>query len=232
MTAFLELINLSKTFGPAASDAQATAALDRITLTIDQGEFAVISGPSGSGKTTLLNLIGGLDQPSSGHILLQDRAINELTEKELSRLRRERIGFVFQSHNLLPALSASQNIAFVMRLQGWRSDAIRDRTRELAQRLDIATLLGQLPHQLSGGQQQRVAVARAVAVRPALLLADEPTASLDADNGKRLLDLLLELNETEHVTVIISSHDQRVIKRARRSIVLRDGRVELDSRAK
>ncbi|MBC8208484.1 MAG: ABC transporter ATP-binding protein [Desulfobulbaceae bacterium] len=226
MDAFIEIAHLHKTF--ETSREVSTPALIDVSLTIPHGDFAVISGPSGSGKTTLLNLLGALDSPSKGTISLGQTMISKLKEAELSPIRRDRIGFVFQTHNLIPVLSARQNICYVMRLQGRSQQEQESRVAELAGKLDIEQLLDKHPDQLSGGQQQRVAVARAVASRPQLLLADEPTASLDSTNAERLLDLLEQLNHDEGVTVLISSHDSLVINRARHSIVLRDGRVVAD----
>ncbi len=226
MDPFITISHLHKTFAPNRESS--TRALIDVSLSIPRADFAVISGPSGSGKTTLLNLLGGLDSPSSGSIDLGGTLISNLTEAELSPLRRDRIGFVFQAHNLIPVLNARQNICYVMRLQGRSRQEQENRVSELASTLGIEKLLDKYPDQLSGGQQQRVAVARAVASRPELLLADEPTASLDATNAVLLLDLLEQLNHNEGVTVLISSHDSLVINRARHSIVLRDGRIVRD----
>lgn len=223
MNNFLEVKHISKRFSPD-KEVQVLA-LNDISLEIGRGEFVVISGPSGSGKTTLLNVIGGLDVPSEGDIVLDGKQLTGLAEKELSRVRRDHIGFVFQAYNLLPLLTARENIEYVMKLQGINKKKCMTRTLEIAEKLGIETLLDKLPHQLSGGQQQRVAVARAVATTPKLVLADEPTANLDSKAASSLIDMMQKLNEEEGVTIIFSSHDPMVIEKARRSIVLKDGKL-------
>ncbi|MEN8141203.1 MAG: ABC transporter ATP-binding protein [Thermodesulfobacteriota bacterium] len=223
MAVFLELSGINKKFQPDKE--VAVLALSGVELAIDQGEFVVISGPSGSGKTTLLNIIGGLDSPSSGEVRLADLLLTGLSERELSRLRRDHIGFVFQAYNLLPVLTARENIEYVMRLQGVGEPECRARSGEISAKLGIDSLLDKLPHQLSGGQQQRVAVARAVASTPKLVLADEPTANLDSKAAAALIDMMERLNDEEGVTIIFSSHDPMVIAKARRSVVLHDGRI-------
>ncbi len=201
------------------------AALRNISLTFEQGDFVVLSGPSGSGKTTLLNIIGGLDEPDSGAVVLNGQQITGLAENELSIIRRDHIGFVFQAYNLIPVLTARENIEYVMKLQGRSQDACDRRSLEVAQKLAIDELLDKLPNQMSGGQQQRVAVARAVAATPALILADEPTANLDSVAANSLMEMMERLNRDEGVTIIFSSHDPLVIGKARHSIVLHDGQV-------
>ena len=223
MTEFLEVQKISKLFKPDRE--VEVVALDDINLAIAQGEFVVISGPSGSGKTTLLNIIGGLDIPSHGEIILDGERLTGLPESKLSRIRRDHIGFVFQAYNLLPVLTARENIEYVMKLQGTSREKARKRSLEVAQKLGIETFLEKLPHQLSGGQQQRVAVARAVAATPKLILADEPTANLDSKSASSLIDMMQKLNREENVTILISSHDPMVIEKARRSIVLKDGKI-------
>ncbi len=223
MTEFLEVQKISKLFKPDKE--VEVVALDDINLAIAQGEFVVISGPSGSGKTTLLNIIGGLDIPSHGEIILDGERLTGLPESKLSRIRRDHIGFVFQAYNLLPVLTARENIEYVMKLQGTSKEKACKRSLEVAQKLGIETFLEKLPHQLSGGQQQRVAVARAVAATPKLILADEPTANLDSKSASSLIDMMQKLNREENVTIIISSHDPMVIEKARRSIVLKDGKI-------
>ncbi|MDF1578716.1 MAG: ABC transporter ATP-binding protein [Desulfurivibrionaceae bacterium] len=222
-SSFLETRQLCKIFAP--HQAAAVQALADIDLAIHRGEFAVLSGPSGSGKTTLLNIIGGLDGASSGTVILDGITVTELAEKELSRLRRDHIGFVFQAYNLIPVLTARENIEYVMRLQGRSHEECRRRGEEVAAKLDIGALLDKLPNQLSGGQQQRVAVARAVAGKPKLILADEPTANLDSKSAANLMDMMQQLNEDEGITIVFSSHDPQVISKAKHSIVLRDGKV-------
>ncbi len=222
-SSFLQIRKVGKVFAPY-QDVEVKALSD-IELSIHRGEFAVLSGPSGSGKTTLLNIIGGLDGASSGEVVLDGITVTGLEEKELSRLRRDHIGFVFQAYNLIPVLSARENIEYVMRLQGSSDQQCRSRTEEIATKLDISHLLDKLPNQLSGGQQQRVAVARAVASKPKLILADEPTANLDSKSAANLMDMMQQLNEDEGITIVFSSHDPLVISKAKHSIVLRDGEV-------
>jgi len=223
MTEFLEVQQISKLFKPDRE--VEVVALDDINLTIGKGEFVVISGPSGSGKTTLLNIIGGLDIPSHGDIVLDGERLTGLPESKLSQIRRDHIGFVFQAYNLLPVLTARENIEYVMKLQGAGKDKAHKRSLEVARKLSIETFLDKLPHQLSGGLQQRVAVARAVAATPKLILADEPTANLDSKSASSLIDMMQKLNQEEEVTIIFSSHDPMVIEKARRSIVLKDGKI-------
>jgi len=224
---FLTITNLTKIFNEG-SESQSSA-LKGVSLEIKKEEFVVISGPSGSGKSTLLNLIGALDNPTSGTVALEDKAIHMLNESELARFRREYIGFVFQAYNLIPILTVKENIEYVMHLLGYSQQECDTRVMEIAKALDIDTYLNKLPDHLSGGQQQRVAVARAVASKPKLILADEPTANLDTKNGENLMELMRKLNEEEKITVIFSSHDPLVIAKAKRSIVLRDGVVVEDT---
>ncbi|MCI5126601.1 MAG: ABC transporter ATP-binding protein [Candidatus Electrothrix sp. AR5] len=228
MKTFLEVKQLNKTFQPDKE--VEVVALRNINITVKQGDFAVLSGPSGSGKTTLLNIIGGLDEATGGEVLLEGQILTGLSEKELSIIRRDQIGFVFQAYNLIPVLTAKENIEYVMRLQGRDQQECDTRVMEVARKLEIETLLHKLPSQLSGGQQQRVAVARAVAATPKLILADEPTANLDSKTAASLMDMMERLNEDEGVTVIFSSHDPLVIDKARHSIVLKDGEIISDER--
>lgn len=223
MSEFLVVKEIAKLFRPDKE--VEVLALEDINLNIKRGEFVVISGPSGSGKTTLLNIIGGLDLPSKGDIDLDGEHLTGLSEKDLSQIRRDHIGFVFQAYNLLPILTARENIEYVMRLQGISSEKCQARSFAVAEKLGIEMLLDKLPHQLSGGQQQRVAVARAVASTPKLVLADEPTANLDSKTAASLIDMMEKLNREEGVTIIFSSHDPMVIAKARRSIVLKDGKI-------
>ena len=223
MSEFLVVKEISKLFHPDKE--VEVLALDAINLVIEQGEFVVISGPSGSGKTTLLNIIGGLDLPTAGEVILDGLRLTNLSEKALSQIRRDQIGFIFQAYNLLPVLTARENIEYVMKLQGTESKKCTARSLEVAKKLGIETLLYKLPHQLSGGQQQRVAVARAVASTPKLLLADEPTANLDSKTAASLIDMMEKLNREEGVTIIFSSHDPMVIAKARHSVVLKDGKL-------
>lgn len=220
---FLTVQNVKKVFNEG-SESQSNA-LRNIDLSIGKEEFIVISGPSGSGKSTLLNIIGGLDSPSDGSVELEGTVITALGENDLALFRRENIGFVFQAYNLIPVLTVKENIEYVMRLMGMSQSECDARVLEVARELDIDAYLNKLPDHLSGGQQQRVAVARAVASKPKLILADEPTANLDTANGEKLMELMRRLNEEEKVTIIFSSHDPMVISKARRSIVLRDGEI-------
>ena len=227
MMNFLTVHNVKKVFHEG-SESQSNALLG-IDLIIGKEEFIVISGPSGSGKSTLLNIIGGLDTPSEGSVELEGTVITALGENDLALFRRENIGFVFQAYNLIPVLSVKENIEYVMRLMGISQSECDARVLEVARELDIDAYLNKLPDHLSGGQQQRVAVARAVASKPKLILADEPTANLDTANGEKLMELMRRLNEEEKVTIIFSSHDPMVISKARRSIVLRDGEIIEDT---
>ncbi len=223
---FLELNNIHKTYAPN-KDLQVMA-LANINLTLNKGEFAVISGPSGSGKTTLLNIIGGLDDATNGSVILDNEELTGLTANEMSARRRDHIGFIFQAYNLIPVLTARENIEYVMKLQGVSQQNCNLRTQEVADTLAIGDMLDKLPNQLSGGQQQRVAVARAVAGKPKLVLADEPTANLDSKSAVSLMNMMLKLNEHEEITIIFSSHDPMVIGMAKHSIVLKDGEIVIN----
>jgi putative ABC transport system ATP-binding protein len=223
MSDFLKIEDINKVFQPAKG--VEVLALRSVNLAIDRGEFVVLSGPSGSGKTTLLNIIGGLDAASGGAVVLDGLTLTGMAEKELCLQRRDHIGFVFQAYNLIPVLSARENIEYVMKLQGWSQDECEQRVLEVATKLGIAQFLDKLPNQMSGGQQQRVAVARAVASKPKLILADEPTANLDSATASELMAMMEKLNREEKITVIFSSHDPMVIAKARRSVILHDGQV-------
>ncbi len=203
-------------------------AVRQLDLTIEQGEFVAVMGPSGSGKTTLLNMLGGIDTPSSGTVDIDGCNICNLDEKALIAFRRDHIGFIFQDYSLLPVLTALENVEFVMQLQGHNEQECRQRATELLTQVGLADQLHKVPSKLSGGQQQRVAVARALAPRPRFVMADEPTANLDAKSTAELLDIMLHLNEQEGTTFIFSTHDPRVIKRARRVIVFEDGQLKQD----
>ncbi len=220
---FLHLHGIEKIYGKEKGIK--TTALHEIDMDIEKGEFIVVSGPSGSGKSTLLNIIGGLDAPSAGEVILDDVKLTGLSEYELSKERLNNIGFVFQAYNLIPVLTAKENIEYIMTLQGWDKKEREARVHEVAKELGIDDLLDKRPDQLSGGQQQRVAVARAVASKPGLILADEPTANLDSKNAADLMELMRKMNEVEDVTIIFSSHDPMVIAKAKRSIVLKDGHI-------
>lgn len=203
-------------------------ALRGIDLRIDAGEFVVIAGPSGSGKSTLLNLLGLLDSPSEGQLLFGGRDVSRLSSSELSVLRRDALGFVFQAYNLMPVLSALENTEMVMEFQGVPAAERRQRSTQLLQQLGLAEQMHRYPDQLSGGQQQRVAVARAIASRPRVVIADEPTANLDSATAIALMELMQGLNRDQGVSFVFSSHDPLVIQRARRVILLRDGQLVSD----
>ncbi len=203
-------------------------AVDNLDLTVRAGEFSVLCGPSGSGKTTILNLIGALDAPSSGRVYLEGKDLAELNRGQLSRLRRDRIGFVFQSYNLIPVLTAFENAEFVLSLQNVPAAERRKRVMAVLREVGMADYVDRRPDELSGGQQQRIAIARAVVSEPAIVLADEPTANVDSEAADTILDLMTLLNREKGVTFLFSTHDQRVMDRARRLIRLRDGRLEAD----
>jgi len=207
------------------------AALRGLTLSIEQGEFTALCGPSGSGKTTTLNLIGALDRPTSGRVSLEGRDLAPLSRRALSRLRRDRIGFVFQSYNLMPVLTAYENAEIVLSLQGVDAPVRRERVMRLLDEVGLAGLENRRPDELSGGQQQRVAIARAIASDPAVVLADEPTANVDSETADKLLDIMQRLNRERGVTFIFSTHDPRVMERAERVVRIVDGRVAEDRRA-
>lgn len=200
-------------------------AVNGINLTVEEGEFAVIVGPSGSGKTTFLNLIGGLDKPTSGEVIINHVSMNNLRGSQLIDFRLHNIGFVFQAYNLIPVLTAGENIEFIMELQGKSREERRKRSHELLSSVGLLDRINSRPAKLSGGQQQRVAVARALASRPRFILADEPTANLDSASAQNLLDIMEKINREEKVTFIFSTHDPRVVKRAHRIVTLEDGKV-------
>ena len=206
----------------------AVNAVDGVTLSFDEAEFAAIVGPSGSGKTTLLNLIGGLDTPTSGEIMIAGTDLNTLKSSDLIDFRLHNIGFVFQSYNLIPVLSAKENVEFIMSLQKWPKDKRDARTLELMEAIGLIDRINSRPAKMSGGQQQRVAVARALASRPKFVLADEPTANLDSKSATTLLEIMEKLNHEEKITFIFSTHDARVVKMAHRVITLEDGKVVSD----
>lgn len=218
---------LSKLYGEGATEVHA---LREVDLEIRKGEFLSLSGPSGSGKTTLLNHIGGLDRPTSGEITVDGQRLNELDKGTLADLRLKKIGFVFQAYNLIPVLSAYENVEFILQLQGAGARQRRERAREMLAEVGLDGLGDRRPGQLSGGQQQRVAIARAMASTPAIILADEPSANLDSAATDGLLALMSELNETRSMTFCVASHDPRVIGHTHRQVRLRDGRIETDER--
>lgn len=203
-------------------------AVNGVNLEVEQGEFTAIVGPSGSGKTTLLNMIGGLDQPTSGGVVVNGVDLSDLTGGELTEFRLQNIGFVFQAYNLIPVLTAEENVEFIMLLQNRAKSERQSRVKELLTSVGLGDRMRNRPSQLSGGQQQRVAVARALASKPSFVLADEPTANLDSKSTANLLDIMARLNQEENMTFIFSTHDQRVIDRARRVVTLEDGIIVSD----
>jgi len=219
--------NLGRTYD---ADAIPVHALRGVDLDVVAGEFVSLAGPSGSGKSTLLNLIGALDRPSTGDVVVDGVALAGLGEAQLADLRLTKIGFVFQAYNLIPVLSARENVEFIMQLQGVPARERRDRALEILASLGMAELADRRPGEMSGGQQQRVAVARAIVTRPALLLADEPSANLDSETTKGLLELLRRINEERHVTIVTATHDPMVMSYARRRVQLLDGRIASDQR--
>jgi len=221
----IETINISKTYKQADQDIKA---LNSVSISFKQGEFTAIVGPSGSGKTTFLNSIGGLDSPSTGQVLIEKMDITKLSSNELIDFRLRNIGFVFQSYNLIPVLTAKENIEFIMLMQGVSKTLRNKRALDLLNAVGLKDQLNRRPNQLSGGQQQRVAVARALASKPKFVLADEPTANLDSKSTANLLDIMSSLNKEESMTFIFSTHDQRVIDRANRIITIEDGKILSD----
>ncbi|MDP4219178.1 MAG: ABC transporter ATP-binding protein [Bacteroidota bacterium] len=227
METVIDSHNISKVYEETAIPVHAVS---EIHLHLERGEFTALVGPSGSGKTTLLNLIGGLDRPTTGYVEIGGVNITKLKDNQLIDFRLNNIGFIFQSYNLIPVLTASENIEFIMLLQGRSKSERETRVHELLRQVGIEDKHDVRPAQLSGGQQQRVAVARALASKPRFMLADEPTANLDSVAAGNLLDIMAKLNREENMTFIFSTHDARVIDRARRVITLQDGRVISDER--
>jgi len=223
MIPLINTVALSRFFGTGEAMVKA---LDEVSLSIEPGEFTAIVGPSGSGKSTLLHLIGGLDKPDSGTVELNGTNIADMSGNKLSDFRRDNIGFIFQAYNLIPVLSAAENIEYIMLLQGITAAKRRIRVKEMLDIVGLAGMENRRPAQLSGGQQQRVAVARAMASNPSIILADEPTANLDSKTGISLLNVMKELNQNRNMTFVFSTHDQKIIERARRLVYLRDGKIE------
>jgi putative ABC transport system ATP-binding protein len=223
-------VDLCKTYRQGDQDIKA---LDHVSIEIASGGFVCLGGPWGGANTTLLNAIGGLDIPDSGEVYVGDQRIDNLSKGELADLRLRQIGFVFQAYNLIPVLSAQENVEFVMQVQGVAADERNEKARAILDEVGLQGLENRRPAEMSGGQQQRVAVARAVASRPALILADEPTANLDSKTSDGLMELFTELNESHKSTFIIASHDQRVMNYAKRLIRMLDGRIvdDIDQRA-
>jgi len=221
----IQIKNLTKTYHDTEVPVYAVNGID---LSFKEGEFAAIVGPSGCGKTTLMNMIGGLEVPTSGNVVVDGSIMSELSSNDLIDFRLRNIGFVFQAYNLIPVLSAKENVEFIMQLQNWDKKKMDTRTIALLKSVGLGDKLHSKPNQLSGGQQQRVAVARALASKPKFILADEPTANLDSKATNQLLDIMEKLNKEEHITFIFATHDQRVMDKARRVVTLDDGKVVSD----
>jgi len=205
-----------------------TRALRGVDLTLEAGEFTAMAGPSGSGKSTLLNIIGGLDRPTSGIVTVEGKDLGKLSGTALSRMRKDRIGFIFQAYNLIPVLTVMENAEYVLMLQGVVPQKRTEKVRSILKEVGLEGMDHRFPRELSGGQQQRVAIARAIASEPALILADEPTANVDSKTAAGLLDLMRGLNEEKGVTFLFSTHDHAVMKQARRLLILKDGQIEHD----
>ena len=227
----MEIIKTNKLTKIYSDNGLKVVAVNNVDISIKQGEFTAIVGPSGSGKTTLLNMIGGLDNITQGSVEISGTNISSLSENELIDFRLQNIGFVFQAYNLIPVLTAKENVAFIMLLQGVSEKERQLRSEALLKEVGLEDKLDVRPNQLSGGQQQRVAVARALASKPSFILADEPTANLDSSSTTNLLNIMAEMNEKENVTFLFSTHDQRVIDRAKRIITIEDGKIISDERA-
>jgi len=223
----IKTTGLTKTY---RNNALEVHAVKQVNLSIEEGEFTAIVGPSGSGKTTLFNMIGGLDDITAGNVEIAGTNISNLKENELIDFRLKHIGFVFQAYNLIPVLTAKENVAFIMLLQGLSEEERMQRSEDLLKQVGLGDKFDARPNQLSGGQQQRVAVARALASKPRFILADEPTANLDSQSTSTLLDLMAEMNKKENITFLFSTHDQRVIDKARRVITIEDGKIIKDEK--
>lgn len=221
----IQAVDVKKSYQTGETEVKA---LQGVSFSIGQGEFMSIAGPSGSGKTTLLNLIGCLDKADSGKILIDSETIHDQTKKELALLRREKIGFIFQSFNLIPVLTAFENVSFALSLLNVPDKEIEERTLKLLEEVGLKGMEYRLPNQLSGGQQQRVAVARALIKNPLIVLADEPTANLDSKTGEDILKLMKAMNKKHNTTFVFSTHDQMVMDYANRLIHLHDGQIQSD----
>ncbi|MDN3648891.1 ABC transporter ATP-binding protein [Reinekea marina] len=227
MKAVIETRGLSRHYGEGDT---LVKALDSVDVTIEAGEFTAIVGPSGSGKSTLLQLMGGLDNPSEGEVFLAQNNIFSMASQTLSDFRRDHIGFIFQAYNLIPVLNAAENCEYIMLLQGVPEAERKERVYNILKRVGLGGKETRLPSELSGGQQQRVAVARAMASNPDIILADEPTANLDSKTGTELLDMMHELNKSEGMTFVFSTHDPKIMERASRLVHIEDGRIINDER--
>ena len=222
----IALDHVSKTF----EGKRHVTALDDVNLSIEPGEMVSIIGPSGSGKSTLLNLVGGLDRPTSGQVRIDDETLSALTDDGLTRVRRDKIGFVFQFFNLLPTLTCLENVGLPLHLRGWPRQKVDERSRELLTLVQLGHRMNHLPEELSGGERQRVAIARALSIYPPIILADEPTGNLDTHTGEEILSLVRDLHTRFRSTVVIVTHDMNVAESCPRTIALRDGRIVEDIR--
>jgi putative ABC transport system ATP-binding protein len=221
----VELVDIKKSYRQGNVEVKA---LNGVSLSVQKGAFLALAGPSGSGKTTLLNIIGGLDAADSGSVIVDGNALEEMTQSELANLRLRNVGFVFQAYNLIPVLSALENVEFVMLLQGVPAADRREKAMAILDDVGLEDMYNRRPAELSGGQQQRVAVARAIVSSPSIVLADEPTANLDSKTGKGLLEMMKQMNERREATFVFSTHDKMVMDYARRLIFIRDGLVADD----
>jgi putative ABC transport system ATP-binding protein len=226
MSAVITLEHVSKRF----EGKRQVIALDGVSLAIERGEMVSIIGPSGSGKSTLLNLVGGLDRPTSGQVRIDGEALADLSDDDLTRVRRDKIGFIFQFFNLLPTLSCLENVGLPLHLRGWPRQKVDERSRELLTLVQLGHRLNHLPEELSGGERQRVAIARALSIYPPIILADEPTGNLDTHTGEEILALVRDLHGRLGSTVVIVTHDMKVAESCPRTIALRDGRIVQDVR--
>ena len=226
MSSVITLEHVSKRF----EGKRQVIALDGVSLAIERGEMVSIIGPSGSGKSTLLNLVGGLDRPSSGQVRIDGEALADLSDDDLTRVRRDKIGFIFQFFNLLPTLSCLENVGLPLHLRGWPRQKVDERSRELLTLVQLGHRLNHLPEELSGGERQRVAIARALSIYPPIILADEPTGNLDTHTGEEILALVRDLHGRLGSTVVIVTHDMKVAESCARTIALRDGRIVQDVR--
>ena len=226
-SAVLELVDVARFY---ETKGETVRALDGVSLSVQSGEFLAIAGPSGSGKSTMLNVVGGLDVPTSGQVKVEGKELSTLSSKALSDLRRDRIGFVFQAYNLIPVLTVLENVEYVMMIGGREKTERRRRATEVLEALGLKGMNDRRPQELSGGQQQRVAIARALASKPAIILADEPTANLDSHTGEELIEMMHQLNRREGATFIFSTHDEKVMRNASRLVHVRDGKIESDER--
>lgn len=224
MSEIFKIEGVSKVYGETKETL--VHALNAVDFKIEEGEFTAIVGPSGSGKSTLLNILSGLDTVSSGRVFLKGQLISQMNDTQLSEFRRDHIGFIFQSYNLIPVLTVKENIEYVMLLQGVDQDTRRKRVDEILKEVNLEGKQDRFPNQLSGGQQQRVAVARAMVSRPDIILADEPTANLDSHTGAELVNMMKRLNKSHGITFVFSTHDPIIMERAKKIVVLKDGKID------